>query len=81
MAKKIADRAIQVLGGNGYVAEYKVTHTHTVHSLIHMSILTHTHKHKHTHTHTNISTHTHTCILIHSRTDTHVQTQTHTNTP
>jgi hypothetical protein len=24
MAKKIADRAIQVLGGNGYVAEYKV---------------------------------------------------------
>ena len=24
MAKRIADRAIQVLGGNGYVAEYKV---------------------------------------------------------
>ena len=24
MAKRVADRAIQVLGGNGYVAEYKV---------------------------------------------------------
>jgi isovaleryl-CoA dehydrogenase len=24
MAKRVADRAIQVLGGNGYVAEYQV---------------------------------------------------------
>ena len=29
MAKRIADRAIQVLGGNGFVAEYKVTITIT----------------------------------------------------
>lgn len=42
MAKTIADRAMQVLGGNGYVAEYNVSITNN----ICMSIITGLFMHK-----------------------------------